>query len=104
MLLQSWLKAYFPFTRYDPPPRPVRNVSSYGAWLACFPLKDMSVTSCCRVSGVVIDLNANGITLRSTNEAMIMIRIEMRVYSAHRSVREKIFFTKDKDGQHLSSL
>lgn len=71
LLLQSWLKANFPFTRYDPPP--VRNVSSYGAWLASFPLKHMSLTSCCRVSGVVIDLNANGITLRSTNEAMIMI-------------------------------
>lgn len=57
------------------------------------------MTSCCRLS--VIDLNANGLSLRSTNKAMIMIRIEMRVYSAHRSVREKIFFTKD--GQDLSS-
>ena len=45
-LLQLWLQAYFPDLRYDPPPSPVHDFSTYGSWLSSFPMKEVTFHGC----------------------------------------------------------
>lgn len=48
-LLQLWLQAYFPDLRYDPPPSPVHDFSTYGSWLSSFPLKEVTFHGCFQI-------------------------------------------------------
>ncbi|KAJ6759682.1 hypothetical protein OIU79_024698 [Salix purpurea] len=42
-------EAYFPDLRYDPPPSPVHDFSTYGSWLSSFPLKEVTFHGCFQI-------------------------------------------------------